>query len=78
MHLFRTCFMLDRARYQVSEKPPSGSPENAKTRHVAQGTAVIVDGRPMSHVVTGLAPGKVGATVFGGNVTAVLFSPKLL
>ncbi|CAM9358757.1 unnamed protein product [Ectocarpus sp. 13 AM-2016] len=45
-------------RYEVTEKPPKGSPENAKSRQVAQGTAVVADGRTTPHVVSGLSPGK--------------------
>lgn len=48
-----------RVRYEVTEKPPKGSPENAKPRQVAHGTAVVADGRLTPHVVSGLSPGKV-------------------
>lgn len=46
----------------MAETPPRGSLEHVKPRQVAQGTAVIADGRSKSHVVSGLSPGKVGAT----------------
>lgn len=46
--------------YLVTETPSSGSPQSAKPRQVAEGTVEIVDGRLTSHVVNGLAPGKVG------------------
>ncbi|CAM9385152.1 unnamed protein product, partial [Scytosiphon promiscuus] len=44
--------------YQVAETPPRGSPEHVKPRQVAQGKAVIADGRSKSHIVPGLSPGK--------------------
>ena len=70
---------FDRVSYQVSEKPPSGSPENVKPRQVVQGTAAIVDGRPTPHVVAGLAPGKVGAAFSRWiAISAVSFCPLLL
>ena len=45
--------------YRVTETLPRGSPSHLKPRQVTRGTAVIVDGRAVSHEIPGLSPGKV-------------------
>ena len=58
--LTRTLFIpTHKLSYRVAETLPRGSPSHLKPRQVAQGTAVIADGRAVSHGISGLSPGKV-------------------